>query len=318
MLKQLIAWADIMIENWAPGATERLGIHYEANKALNPDLIMISTSLMGQTGPASSVAGYGYHAGGMAGFYEVTGWPDLPPLGPWLAYTDVIAPHFIATLATAALDHRERTGRGQHIDASQFEMALHFLAPEIVDVQLSGYAATRLGNRATDAAPHGVYPCSGDDEWCPIAVDSDEQWQALVAALGSPEWAQDAALATVTGRLAAHDAIDAGIGEWTSGQTKFAVMAALTEVGVPAGAVQRSSDLAQDPQYQHRGFQRFQDHAEMGRVPYAGTQWLIPGYQAGPHGPAPLMGEHNFSVMQGLLGMSEAEVPAAIEAGAVV
>ena len=96
----------------------------------------------------------------MAGFYEVTGWPDLSPHGPWLAYTDVIAPHFIAAMVAAALDHRRRTGEGQHIDAAQFEMALQFLTPEILDAQATGYVASRLGNRLRGAAPQGVYRCA--------------------------------------------------------------------------------------------------------------------------------------------------------------
>ena len=215
IMKQLIAWADVLIENWAPGATERLGIHYEANRLLNPELIMLSTSLLGQSGPAAQIAGYGYHAGGMAGFYEVTGWPDLPPHGPWMAYTDVIAPRFIAAIVAAALDYRQRTGEGQFIDAAQFEMALHFLAPEILDAQANGYVATRLGNRNRFAAPQGIYPCQGSDQWCAVAIENDAQWAALKTALGKPAWAASAALDTLEGRLAAHDELDAGLAAWT-------------------------------------------------------------------------------------------------------
>ena len=317
ILKELIKWADVLVENWAPGATERLGIHYEANRALNPDLIMISTSLMGQTGPAASVAGFGYHAGAMAGFYEVTGWPDLPPHGPWLAYTDVIAPRFIATMVGAALDHRRRTGEGQHIDASQFEMALQFLAPEIIETQTTGYVATRLGNRARQAAPQGIYPCAGEDQWCAIAIETDAQWTALRTVLGDPSWARDAAFDTAAGRLAGHDAIDAGLSSWTSTRLPHAAMDELTSHGVPAGAVQRSSDLAQDPQYAHRGFHRFHEHPEMGRVPYAGNQFRMPGYAPGPNSYAPLLGEHNAEVMREILGMSDEEIAAAIADGVI-
>ncbi|MEM7217768.1 MAG: CoA transferase [Pseudomonadota bacterium] len=310
VLKKLIAWADVLVENWAPGATARAGIDYESNRKLNPDLIMLSTSLMGQTGPAAGVAGYGYHAGGMAGYYEVTGWPDAPPHGPWMAYTDVIAPHFIAALVTAALDHRRRTGAGQHIDAAQFEMALHFLAPEILDVQANGYCATRLGNRATDAAPQGLYPCSGDDQWCAIAVETDAQWRALAEVIEADDWARDARLATSAGRLADHDAIDARLADWTRERDRYAVMETLLAAGVPAGAMQRSSDLAADPQYAHRGFHKVHVHAEMGEVPYAGNQFNIAGYTAGPFGPAPLFGEHNESVLRDELGLPEDEIQA--------
>ncbi len=317
ILKRLIVWADVFVENWAPGALGRLGLAPETCMQLNPKLIMVSTSLMGQTGPAAGVAGYGYHAGGMAGFYEVTGWPDRPPAGPWMAYTDVIAPRYIAAMVTAALDHRRRTGEGQHIDAAQFEMALQFLAPEIMDVQTSGYVATRLGNRARDAAPQGVYPCLGEDQWCAIAVDDDAQWQALKSVLGNPEWAADAALDSVAGRLAAHDEIDARLASWTADQDRYELMDRLCAAGVPAGAVQRSSDTAKDPQYLHRKFHRWHEHPEMGRVPYAGVQYRIRGYEPGPYHPAPLLGEHTERVLREELGMTEAEIEAAAAAGAL-
>jgi crotonobetainyl-CoA:carnitine CoA-transferase CaiB-like acyl-CoA transferase len=316
ILKELIAWADVLIENWAPGATERLGIDYTSCQKINPELIMVSTSLLGQYGPFAGIAGFGYHAAGMAGFYEVTGWSDMPPHGPWMAYTDVIAPHFIVATVGAALDHRRRTGKGQHIDAAQFEMSLQFLTPEILDAQASGYVADRMGNRKRDAAPQGVYPCAGEDEWVAIAVDTDAQWSALVDALGSPDWASQAALRTTIGRIEQHDQIDARLAEWTGDQTPHAVMDRLTAAGVPAGAVQRSRDLAEDPQYAHRGFHHHLDHPVLGSVPYAGNQFRIPGYPGGPIRPSPLLGEHNLEILGGVLGYSEAEIAELMASGA--
>ena len=317
LLQQLIQWADVLVENWAPGATTRLGVDYESCARLNPELIMVSTSLLGQYGPVASIAGYGYHAAGMAGFYEVTGWPDMFPHGPWLAYTDVIAPHFIVASIVAALDHRRRTGRGQHIDAAQFEMAMQFLAPEILDAQANGYVATRMGNRKRDAAPYGIFPCAGQDQWCAIGVDTDEQWQALKTALGDPAWTADSALDTLHGRITHHDDIDAGLSEWTSNQAPSAVMDTLTSCGVPAGAVQRSRELAKDPQYLHRQFYRAFEHPVMGNVPYAGNQFRIPGYAGGPNAAAPLLGEHNQHVFGEILGLNEAEIATLIESGVV-
>ena len=317
ILKQLISKADILVENWAPGATERLGIHYEAVRELNPDIIMLSSSLMGQTGPAASVAGFGYHAGAMAGFYEVTGYPDLPPHGPWLAYTDVIAPHFIAAMIAGAIDHRRRTGEGQHIEAAQFEMALQFLAPEIIEAQSNGYNATRLGNRARDLAPQGIYPCAGEDQWCAIAIDTDEQWRTLCGILGNPEWSGNPDFNNVSGRLAAHDLIDQHLSDWTRSRTPHAIMDELTSQAVPAGAVQRSSDLSRDPQYKHRQFQKSFEHPVMGDVPYAGNQFRIPGYDAGPYSYAPLLGEHNSEVLKEMLGMSDDAIAEAIANGVI-
>lgn len=282
-----------------------------------PGFRIRSDGLLGQYGPVASIAGYGYHAAGMAGFYEVTGWPDMFPHGPWLAYTDVIAPHFIVASIVAALDHRRRTGRGQHIDAAQFEMAMQFLAPEILDAQANGYVATRMGNRKRDAAPYGIFPCAGQDQWCAIGVDTDEQWQALKTALGDPAWTADSALDTLHGRITHHDDIDAGLSEWTCNQAPSAVMDTLTSCGVPAGAVQRSRELAKDPQYLHRQFYRAFEHPVMGNVPYAGNQFRIPGYAGGPNAAAPLLGEHNQHVFGEILGLNEAEIATLIESGVV-
>ena len=149
-------------------------------------------------------------------------------------------------------------------------------------------------------------------------METDAQWAALVEVLGRPVWAVEDGLATTAGRLAAHDAIDDGLGAWTREQDRYAVMGRLLAAGVPAGAMQRSSDLARDPQYEHRGFHRFLDHAEMGRVPYAGTQFVIDGYTAGPHGPAPLLGEHNEVVLRDVLGLDEAEIAELLASDALV
>ena len=253
----------------------------------------------------------------MAGFYEVTGWPDLQPHGPWMAYTDVIAPRFIVAMIAAALDHRERTSAGQHIDAAQFEMALQFLAPEIMETQTSGYVATRLGNRARHAAPQGIYPCAGDDQWCAIACESDTHWEALRQALGDPDWARDANFRDTSGRLAGHEQIDEQLAQWTASRSPHEAMEALCAAGVPAGKVQRSEDLARDPQYLHREFHRFHEHPEMGRVPHAGVQYRIPGYTPGPFRHAPLMGEHTDTVLRDKLGLSEAEIQTVRAAGAL-
>ena len=174
-----------------------------------------------------------------------------------------------------------------------------------------------MGNRSRFFAPQGVYRCGGEDQWCAIAVESDAQWHALCHVLARDDWAQDETLADAEGRLAAHDRLDEGISKWTLGQDPLQVMNALQAAGVPAGRVQRSSDLLADPQYQHRGFYRYLDHTEMGRIPYAGHQYRVAGYDNGPRGPAPCLGEHSFEVLSQVLGLSDEEVAAAFASGAV-
>jgi len=313
--KRLIAWADVYVESFTPGTVDELGIGYEVARSLNPGIVMLSTCLMGQSGPAAKMAGYGYHAGAVAGFYEVTGWPDLPPDGPWMAYTDTIAPRFTASTLMAAIDHRRRTGEGRHIDGAQLEMSLHFLAPEILDYQVSGHLATRMGNRDRWASPHGVYPCAGEDQWCAIAVEDDTQWEALLGVLGTPDELDVERLGRSEDRRARQDEIDAWIAAWTRERSPREVMEKLQGAAIPTGAVQRDSDLLLDPQLAHRGFYRMLEHREMGIVPYAGHQFRIRGYESGPRKPAPCLGEHSFQVLQDLLGLGEEEIAELVASG---
>ena len=312
--KRLIAWADVMVESFAPGAMQRMGLDYAEVRKLNPGIIMVSTCLMGQTGPARAMAGYGYHAAAIAGFYEVTGWPDMAPSGPWTAYTDTIAPRFVSTIIAAALDRRRRTGEGCYIDLAQLEASLHFLAPEILDHQVNGRSVTRIGNRSRFTAPQGAYRCAGEDEWVAIAVETDHQWQALCANVPGLE---AGAHPSNEERLAAHDQIDAALTAWTAERAPEEVAALLQAAGVPSGKVQRSSDLAKDPQYLHRSFYREHEHGEMGTVAYAGHQYRISGYNNSPRGPAPLLGEHSFEVLTEFLGLSEEEVSEVFASGAI-
>ncbi len=318
LARKLIAWADVYIENFTVGTVDSLGIGYDVARALNPSIIMASSCLMGQTGPAKDFAGFGYHAAAIAGFFEVTGWPDRPPAGPWSAYTDIIAPRFLLLGILGALDHRRRTGQGQYIDISQMESALLYLAPQLIDYNLTGRTVTRNGNRSPGAAPHAAYPCAGDDQWCAIAVETDTQWEALRHVIGDPAWARDARLRNAEGRLAGEDEIDANLGEWTRSRPPYEVMRMLQAAGVPAGVAQRSSDLLRDPQLAHRGFHRYMDHPEMGNVPYSGHQFRIRGYDSGPRFPAPCLGQHNDVVMRDVLGMTEDEIVEVLVSGALV
>ncbi|HEY7294260.1 MAG TPA: CoA transferase, partial [Dehalococcoidia bacterium] len=264
------------------------------------------------------LAGYGTHAAAISGFVELTGWPDRAPAGPYAAYTDFIAPRFLATSLMAALDHRRRTGEGQYIEQSQMEAALHFLAPQLLEYQVSGALPGRMGNESPDAAPHGVYPCQGEDQWCAIAVETDEQWRALRSVLGEPAWMAEPALDGVAGRLAARETIDRELAAWTRERDRYAVMHELQRAGVPAGAVQRSSDLLNDPQLAHRRYFRPLEHPEMGMVPYEGHQFRIRGYDSGPRRPAPCLGEHTVEVLRDLLGMTDEEIAEVAASGALV
>ncbi|MBK7329549.1 MAG: CoA transferase [Dehalococcoidia bacterium] len=314
--KQLLAWCDGAFESFTPGTMADLGLGYDVAKALNPEIIMVSTCLMGQTGPARSLAGFGYHAAAIAGFYEITGWPDRSPAGPFTAYTDVIAPHFLVATVAAALDHHRRTGEGQYIEQSQMEAALHFLAPELVEYQLSGAIPRRAGNDDPTMCPHAIFPSAGEDQWIAIACETDAQWAALAREMASAAPA-GADLATFAGRQRRKDEIHAAVAAWSAAQDRYQLMARLQSAGVPAGPVQRSSDLLADPQLAHRRYFRMLEHPEMGMVPYEGHQFRIAGYDNGPRFAAPCLGEHTWEVLTELLGIEEGEAGELLAAGGV-
>jgi len=315
--KRLLQWADICLDSFTAGTMDSLGLGYDVARQLNPGIIVASTCLLGQTGPAARLSGYGYHAAGISGFYEVTGWDDRPPAGPFNAYTDTIAPRFLATALMAALDHRRRTGEGQFIDQAQMESSLHFLTPELLNVQLTGKSPRRAGNESPTASPHDVYPCAGDDEWCAIGVETDQHWRALRKVLGEPAWAMSSALEVLSGRRAASELIDRELSAFSMRYAPRELMNLLQAAGVPAGMVQRSSDHMHDPQLAHRNFFRRLQHPEMGEVAYEGHQYRISGYDNGPLGPAPCLGEHSFEVLQDVLGMADDAIAEVMSNGAV-
>ena len=249
--KRLVAWADVVVENFAPGVIEKLGLGYEVLKTIKPDIIMASTSQLGKTGPP--FRGFGTQGAAMAGIWSVTGYPDGGPTGLYGAYCDFIANRYMIIAILMALEEKRRTGRGQSIDQAQVECSLQFLAPALLDFAANGRMARPQGNRDPLAAPHNAYRCAGNDRWCAIAVFTDEQWDALKRIMGNPAWAEADRFSTSAGRKANEDELDRFMDEWTSSQRARELMTTLQEAGVPAGMVSTAEDLHSDPQLAHRG-----------------------------------------------------------------
>jgi crotonobetainyl-CoA:carnitine CoA-transferase CaiB-like acyl-CoA transferase len=215
MALRLVKWADVVIENFSPRVMRAWGLDYESLRKIKPDLIMLSSCLSGQTGPAAMLAGYGTMGAVMAGFGELTGWPDRPPAAPYGAYTDYVAPKFTAAALLSAVDHKRRTGQGQYIDLSQAECSMHLLSPAVLDYTVNGRIQTRMGNALADYAPSGVYPCVGTDRWVALAAPTDEVWRALSQA-SARGWSEDQRFTTAGARLEHREALDAAIGGWTA------------------------------------------------------------------------------------------------------
>ena len=332
VLCDLVEWADIYVESYTPGTLEAWGIGYDALAERNPGLILLSTSLMGQSGPLSTFAGFGNLAGAITGYYEMTGWPDRPPAGPFLAYTDYVTPQFMVPLLMAALDARDADpdGRGQHLDFAQAEAAIHFLATEVLAKTVNGDEATRMGNADAFMCPHAMYPCdAGDaepdnpleppDPWVAIVCETEHHWESLCRVLDADGHAAPAELADLdaTGRLGRVDEIDAIVGGWAAQRTPADAEAALQAAGIPSHANQNSVGCFADPQLNHRGHWLEVEHPLYDRMVVEAPRLQL---SATPHAisrSGPSLGEHNDDVLREVLGYDDDRVVELAVAGAI-
>jgi crotonobetainyl-CoA:carnitine CoA-transferase CaiB-like acyl-CoA transferase len=312
----LVRWADVVTEAYSPKVMKSWGLDYAALQAVNPAIIMLSTCLMGQTGPLASFAGFGNLAAAITGFYDLCGWPDRDRQA-FGAYTDYIAPRFNAVAILAALDHRRRTGQGQCIDLAQAEAALHFLAPAILDYVVNGRVWSRSGNDDPYASPHGVYPTSGDDCWVAIAAGTEAQWQSLCAAIGRDDLARDARLVDVAGRRVHAGEIDSAIAAWTKSRSMQAAEQALQERGVPASAVQNSAELFVDEQLRHREHFTTLSHPQLGTTCVESSRVHLSRTPGRVAESAPTLGRDTQYILQELLGYDDDRITALAIAGAL-
>ena len=314
--KRLVAWADVLIENFVPGVMARNGLSYEVAREINPSIVYLSSCNMGQTGPKASQRGFGSQLTSQSGFTNLAGEPDGEPMLLFGPYIDFVAVGFGLVAVLAALDDRRRTGRGQYIDLSQYESGLQFMAPALLDYEVNGRVMTRLGNRSRYAAPHGAYPCRGEDRWCVIAVCAEDEWRAFCRATGHPEWGADARFGSLAARKAHEDELDVLIGAWTRDRTPQEVMETLQPAGVRAGMVNRLSDLFADPQLAHRRIWQELPHRELERFHYVAPPYILSETPAEQR-PSPLLGEHNQHVYHEILGLPDREIERLIANGVI-
>lgn len=316
--KELVAKADVVMENFTPGVMDRWGLSYEELKKIKPDVIMVRQNGFGTEGPYKNLAAFGMILAAIAGIPNFIGWQDRGPLPVGVgAYTDCISPRFAAAVLIAALDYRRRTGKGQLIDLAQFETALYFTLPGLLDAAVNGREPARNGNAIADAAPHNVYPCKGEERWCTIAVFNDAQWSSLCKAMNKPEYVEDPRFDTLLHRKENEKAVDAAVGNWTAGLTPEEVMATLQASGVPSGVVENAADLFNDPQLRRRSLFWPMEHSEMGMFTHLGTSMELSKTPAKPRMPSPCIGEHNKYVLTKLMGKTEEEFLNLLSAGAL-
>ena len=310
LILRMLPWADVVAESFTPKAMRKWGLDYERLSKIKPELIMFSTCMQGQTGPHAMYPGFGQLMSALSGFYYISGYePGGAPSPPYGAYSDFVAPRLLASALLAALDYRRRTGKGQYIDMSQYEAALHNLAPAIIDYFATGRVLGPQANRSQRFAPHGAYQCrdeDGHERWIAIAVANDREWQAMLAVLGNP--ASDSRFATAPGRLGHFAELDAFVSRLVRDREAMTLTAGLQAAGVAAYPVQNCVDIHQDENLEAFGFWHWLDHKEMGPSPYEGLQHRMSRTPGELRSAAPLLGQHTEEVLRGMLGLSDAEI----------
>ena len=307
LAKRLIAWADIVMESFTPGAMERLGLDYTEVRKVKPDIIMVSTSIQGQSGPYATLKGTGNQLTALAGISYLTGFHDEAPQNPCGPITDVMAGHLGAAAVMCALDYRRRTGKGQYIDLCQIESSIQFLAPEVLDFSVNSRIAKRRGNRCPYAAPHGAYPCKMEDEWCVIAVSTDREWKSFRNVLGNPLWTTDTKFSTLLGRKENENELDRLVSEWTMNYAAEEIMTKMQAQGISAGIVRDGKDLYEDPQLIYRQHFRELMHPEIGSHKCDSPPFKLSKTPSRANRAAPCLGQDNEYVCCGILGLGDEE-----------
>ena len=323
ILARLIAISDVVSENFAKGVLERWGFGYERLKAIKPDIVYVSNCGFGHRGPYSDFKTWGPIVQAVSGLTFTNGLPEREPAGWGYSYMDHTGAYYMAMAILLALLHRQRTGEGQWVDLACTESALTLHGPALLDWTVNGRPTRRAGqphsNRSQwpPMAPHGIYPCAGDDEWVAIACRQEADWQALCGVVDEG-WCRGEAFASLSNRLAAQDELDQALGTWTEPRRKGEVEAALRDVGVPVSAVAKPVErIDDDPSTGDFGLWPTVRHTKMGDVRVDGqavhfskTDWRL---QRG----GPCLGEHTEETLIRLLDMDAGEVAALREEGVI-
>ncbi|MCH8280399.1 MAG: CoA transferase [Chloroflexi bacterium] len=316
LLKDLVRVSDIVLENFTPRVMNRFGLDYASLRAVKPDLIMVSNTGYGHSGPWSNFGAMATALEPTHGTGAFIGYQDSVEDGRLTegsvpnkignSYTDFLASWTAQLAVMASLLHRARTGRGMWIDLAMYQVGVSFMGAGVLDYAFNGRRTNRIGNRHGAMAPHGCYPCRGNDEWVTIAVRDDADWVSFCQALGQPSLAADPRFATAQTRLGHQEELDAIIAAWTGEQGQYQVMENLQARGVPAGPVLNARGMLSDPQFRARGFFEPVDHPPetgLGRREYIGRGWKLSNAKVAIQKAAPMLGEANDYVLGQVLGL---------------
>jgi crotonobetainyl-CoA:carnitine CoA-transferase CaiB-like acyl-CoA transferase len=318
LIHRLVRKADVVIENSATGTMDDMGMGFAKIRELNPRCVMVSSQLLGSRGAWADWIGYGPSTqpiGGLVHLWNYAGATE--PAGSTSIFPDHLAGRVSALVALAALVRRERTGRGGHGEVAQAETVTNMIGDWLLREGVAPGSVVAMGNRSERGAPWGSYPCAGVEQWVAITVRDDDDWGRLKMALGSPEWAERADLASAAGRRAAQDELDAKLAEWTAARSRVDVTATLQMFRVPVAPMFTGSDQAADPHFQARGYLRWVEQQDLGWVCFEGPCFRASGMPDVRIFQAPLLGEHTREICRELLGMADPEIEKLVAAGAL-
>lgn len=309
IFRRLVELSDVVTENFSATVMARLGLSYETLKTFKSNIIMLSMPGFGGSGPERDYVAWATTIEATAGFCYTTGYEGKPPMVSYQSFSDPLAGIFGAVAVLTALRYRRTTGKGQHIDLSQLEALVNINAEALLDYQINGRLRGRHGNHHWYMAPHGVYPCRGQDSWVALAISTDREWQALRRAMGDPEWASDDRFSGVTGRKAFEEELDRRLADWTRNYAPGEVTNMLQDAGVASGPALTVEDVVDDPHLMARGDFESVTHDEVGPYPYYRPLPVkFSKVELKARRGAPCFGQDNESVLVGLLGLSKEDL----------
>ncbi len=315
MFLDLVGISDIIAENFSARVMPNFGMGYDVLSEVNPSIVMLRMPSYGCTGPYSAYMGNGGTTEPMSGIASALGYPDGPPMNSGFMHTDPYAGYVACGAILIALHHRSRTGKGQVVDLSQQETSIGLMAEHVIEYSMSGRLPARNANADISMAPHGNYPCDGDDSWVAISVRNDGEWVRLCQVMELPGMANDPNYATAAGRVQSASQLDVIVAKWTLTRTAVGVTELLQAQGIPASPVMKARELLGNPHLEERGFFQELDHPDTGRQTYAGVAWRLSKTPGRLLGPSPRLGQHSAEVLQGLLGLPSSHVQRLVDAG---
>lgn len=315
---RLIAASDVVVNNFSPGTMDRLGLGYDDAREVRPDVVYLEMPMMGTDGPHRDCRGYGLTIAAAGGLLGLSGYPDRPPVGTGTNYPDHVPnPLHGAVAVLAALRKRRRTGQGEYIELAQLESTINAIGPAVV-AAAHGETVRPAGNDDEVAAPHGVYPCAGEDTWCAVAVFDDRQWAATRRVLGGVDWSHHPQFDSSEGRRRARADLDRLIARASVRWDADQLAAELTARGVAASAVLHADDLVcRDPQLRARRHWVTLDHPVMGPSIYDRTPYRFSATPGCLRTPSPLLGADSRDVCTQLLGLPDETYEALEQQGVV-